>query len=73
LANFNWRAVERFHGKDFQDQPLTVNVARPKEERLPAARVATAWIAARNPDFYAGRGPADTDDRPPPANDGNRV
>lgn len=26
-------AIEQFHGKDFQDRPLTVNVARPREER----------------------------------------
>jgi RNA recognition motif-containing protein len=26
-------AVEMFHGKEFQGRPLTVNVARPREER----------------------------------------
>lgn len=27
------RAVEQFHNKDFQGRPLTVNIARPREER----------------------------------------
>jgi RNA recognition motif-containing protein len=27
------KAVEMFHHKDFQGRPLTVNIARPKEER----------------------------------------
>jgi cold-inducible RNA-binding protein len=31
------RGVEMFHGKDFQGRALTVNVARPREER-PAPR-----------------------------------
>ena len=29
------KAIEMFHRKDFQGRPLTVNVARPKEERPP--------------------------------------
>lgn len=29
------RAVEQFHNKDFQGRPLTVNIARPREERPP--------------------------------------
>ncbi len=29
------RAVEMFHGKDLQGRPLTVNIARPREERPP--------------------------------------
>ncbi len=29
------RAVEQFHNQDFQGRPLTVNVARPREERAP--------------------------------------
>jgi RNA recognition motif-containing protein len=29
------RAVEMFHGKDFQGRALTVNIARPREERAP--------------------------------------
>lgn len=29
------RAVEEFHGRDFQGRALTVNVARPREERPP--------------------------------------
>ena len=28
-------AVEQFHGKDFQGRALTVNIARPREERAP--------------------------------------
>jgi len=27
------RAVETFHNKEFQGRPLTVNIARPREER----------------------------------------
>jgi RNA recognition motif-containing protein len=27
------KAVEMFNGKDFQGRPLTVNIARPREER----------------------------------------
>jgi len=29
------RAVEQFHNKEFQGRTLTVNVARPREERAP--------------------------------------
>lgn len=29
------KAVEMFHNKDFQGRALTVNIARPKEERAP--------------------------------------
>ena len=29
------RAIEQFHGKEFQGRALTVNVARPREERAP--------------------------------------
>src|SRR5437899_11539133 len=29
------KAVEQFHNKEFQGRALTVNVARPKEERAP--------------------------------------
>ena len=29
------KAVERFHNKDFQGRALTVNIARPREERAP--------------------------------------
>ncbi|MDB6026864.1 MAG: putative RNA-binding protein RbpA, partial [Verrucomicrobiales bacterium] len=29
------KAVELFHGKDFQGRDLTVNIARPREERAP--------------------------------------
>ena len=27
------KAIEQFHNKDFQGRPITVNVARPREER----------------------------------------
>ena len=29
------KAVEQFHGKDFQGRSLTVNIARPREDRPP--------------------------------------
>jgi RNA recognition motif-containing protein len=29
------KAVEMFHGKEFQGRALTVNIARPREEREP--------------------------------------
>lgn len=29
------KAVEQFHNKDFQGRALTVNIARPREERPP--------------------------------------
>ena len=29
------KAVEMFHGEDFQGRQLTVNIARPREERAP--------------------------------------
>ena len=31
------KAVEMFHGKEFQGRALTVNIARPREERTPRA------------------------------------
>lgn len=31
------KAVEMFHGKELQGRALTVNIARPKEERAPGA------------------------------------
>ena len=31
------RAIEMFHGKDFQGRPLTVNEAHPREDRPPGA------------------------------------
>ncbi|GAB6059949.1 RNA recognition motif domain-containing protein [Desulfonatronum parangueonense] len=27
------KAIEQFHGKDFEGRPLTVNIARPREDR----------------------------------------
>jgi cold-inducible RNA-binding protein len=32
------KAVEQFHNKDFQGRSLTVNIARPREERPPQQR-----------------------------------
>lgn len=32
------KAVEQFHNKEFQGRSLTVNVARPREERGPRGR-----------------------------------
>lgn len=29
------KAIEQFHNKEFQGRPITVNVARPREERAP--------------------------------------
>lgn len=31
------KAIEQFHNKDFQGRAITVNVARPREERPPRA------------------------------------
>jgi RNA recognition motif-containing protein len=31
------KAIEQFHSKDFQGRAITVNVARPREERPPRA------------------------------------
>ena len=31
------KAVEMFHGKELQGRTLTVNIARPKEERAPGS------------------------------------
>ena len=31
------KAVEQFHNKEFQGRALTVNIARPREERAPRA------------------------------------
>ena len=35
------KAVEQFHNKEFQGRALTVNVARPREERGPRGRSGT--------------------------------
>jgi len=32
------KAIEEFHNKDFQGRALTVNIARPREERPPQQR-----------------------------------
>ena len=31
------KAIEMFHSKEFQDRQLTVNLAQPKEDRVPRA------------------------------------
>jgi RNA recognition motif-containing protein len=35
------KAIEQFHNKEFQGRPLTVNIARPREERPPQQRWGT--------------------------------
>jgi RNA recognition motif-containing protein len=42
-------AVEQFHNKEFQGRPLTVNVARPREERAPR------WSANRESEVRSER------------------
>ncbi len=37
------KAVEQFHNKEFQGRALTVNIARPREERAPR------WSGERRP------------------------
>ena len=39
------RAVEMFHGKELQGRALTVNIARPREERAP--RPGGGWTGGR--------------------------
>ncbi|HPY31062.1 MAG TPA: RNA-binding protein [Verrucomicrobiota bacterium] len=41
------RAVEQFHNKEFQGRPLTVNIARPREERPPRLSGPRSERAAR--------------------------
>ncbi len=43
------KAVEQFHGKEFQGRALTVNVARPREERAPR------WSGSRGGEARAQR------------------
>ncbi len=43
------KAVEQFHGKDFQGRSLTVNIARPREERAPR------WSGGSRPEGEARR------------------
>lgn len=47
------RAVELFHGKELQGRPLTVNIARPREER--PARQSGGWGGARRDEGGRGR------------------
>lgn len=37
------KAIDMFHGKDFQDRDLVVNVARPKEERPQRPSYGPSW------------------------------
>ena len=41
------KAIEQFHNKEFQGRPLTVNIARPREDRPPQQR----WGGARGSDY----------------------
>jgi cold-inducible RNA-binding protein len=41
------KAIEQFHNKDFQGRPLTVNIARPREDRPAQQR----WGGARSGDY----------------------
>jgi len=41
------KAVEEFHNKEFQGRALTVNIARPREERPPQQR----WGGSRGGDY----------------------
>jgi RNA recognition motif-containing protein len=41
------KAVEQFHNKEFQSRTLTVNVARPGEERAPRGRGGSEARASR--------------------------
>ena len=40
------KAIEQFHNKEFQGRALTVNIARPREERAPQQRWSVAVAAA---------------------------
>jgi RNA recognition motif-containing protein len=41
------KAIEQFHNKEFQGRALTVNIARPREERPQQAR----WSGGRGGDY----------------------
>ena len=41
------KAIEQFHNKEFQGRALTVNVARPREERAPQQR----WGGSNRGDY----------------------
>jgi cold-inducible RNA-binding protein len=41
------KAIEQFHNKEFQGRSLTVNIARPREERPPQQR----WSGSRGADY----------------------
>jgi RNA recognition motif-containing protein len=49
------KAVEMFHGKEFQGRALTVNIARPREERPP--RPAGGFRGGREGGSQGGRAP----------------
>lgn len=42
------KAVEMFHSKDFQGRALTVNIARPREERAPRASGGGGYRGSRD-------------------------
>ena len=41
------KAVEMFHNKEFQGRPLTVNIARPREDRPARPSGGTGWRGER--------------------------
>src|SRR5438132_1522657 len=45
------KAIEQFHNKEFQGRALTVNIARPREERPPQPR----WSGSRDGGGYERR------------------
>ncbi len=47
------KAIEQFHNKDFQGRAITVNVARPREERAPRSN---NWGDRRGGDRGDSRG-----------------
>jgi cold-inducible RNA-binding protein len=47
------KAVEMFHGKELQGRALTVNIARPREERAP--RPSGGYRGGREGDRESGR------------------
>jgi cold-inducible RNA-binding protein len=45
------KAIEQFHNKEFQGRSLTVNIARPREERPPQQR----WSGGQQDDGFERR------------------
>ena len=50
------KAVEMFHNKEFQGRQLTVNIARPREERAPRSGGGGGWRGDRGGGERAGGG-----------------